>query len=97
MRIDDGRQIRAARAILGMTVQELADAAGLHKNSVLTVEAKKRIRRAPHTGGGHSVSLIEKAIEARGVICDLIDGQPIVRFTTTAPPPKYQRRRPAAN
>ncbi|KAB0676006.1 hypothetical protein [Aureimonas leprariae] len=93
MRIDDGRQVKAARAILGMTVQALADAAGLHKNSVLVVEAKKRIRRHRFdTNSG--VARIERVVQERGVSCDMVDGQPTVRFATTPVPPKYRRRAP---
>jgi hypothetical protein len=38
-----GAQIRAARALLGWTRQELADAAGLHRNAVGYWESSDRI------------------------------------------------------
>lgn len=95
MRIDDGRQIKAARAILGMTAQELADAAGLSKTTVILLEGKKRIRRGGYLERpGYGVGRIEAAIEGLGVVCDMVEGQPSLRFATTAPPPKYRRRKP---
>lgn len=44
MRIIDGRQARAARIILGMTVRQMAEAAGIDRKSVLRVEHMKGIR-----------------------------------------------------
>lgn len=92
MRIIDGRQVRAARIILGMTVRQMAEAAGIDRKSVLRVEHMKGIRIG-WDEGGLGVRSLSAAIEARGVLCDVIDGEPIVRFATTPPPPKYQRRK----
>ncbi|WP_427026566.1 hypothetical protein ACP4J4_20325 (plasmid) [Aureimonas ureilytica] len=94
MRLIDGRQARAARVILGMTVAEMATAAGIDRKSVLRVEHMKGIRINRMGSGGYGVDSLARAIEERGIICDVIDRQPIVRFSTTAPPPKYRRRKP---
>jgi hypothetical protein len=45
--ISTGRQIAAARALLGWTQRDLADAAGLHVNAVSYWEAHEEI---PHKG-----------------------------------------------
>jgi len=94
MRIIDGRQAKAARAILGMTVREMAAAAGIDRASVLRVEHMKGLRLEYGGSGGYGVDCLKQAIEERGIICDVIDGEPIVRFATTPPPPKYRRRKP---
>lgn len=96
MMIIDGRQARAARVILGMTVRQMAEAAGIDRKSVLRVEHMKSIRLHYGGSGGFGVDCLARAIKARGVLCDVIEGEPIVRFATTAPPPKYQRRKPVA-
>ncbi|GGE24804.1 hypothetical protein GCM10011390_50280 [Aureimonas endophytica] len=91
MRIDDGRQVKAARAILGITARDLAREAGLCKNSVLAIEARTRIRRRMFDRNS-GVARVEQAIERLGVFCEMQDGRPIVRFATTPIPPKYRRK-----
>ena len=43
MTVLDGRQFKAARAVLGMTVREMAQVSGLNRNTVLRVEAQKTL------------------------------------------------------
>jgi len=53
-------QIRAARALLNWTVRDLADQAGVHRNTVTRAETDA-------TGPGHAHEAIRKAIEDAGV------------------------------
>ncbi len=41
--VTDGRQLKAARIIAGLTIREMADLAGLNRNSVMRVEALKSL------------------------------------------------------
>ena len=53
-------QIRAARALLNWTVRDLADAAGVHRNTVTRAETDA-------TGPGHASAAIRAALEGAGV------------------------------
>lgn len=97
MRIIDGRQAKAARVILGMTVAEMAEAAGIDRKSVMRVEHMKGLRLDVLGSAGYGADCIAKAVAERGVMFDVMDKQPIVRFATTAPPPKYRRKLPVAS
>lgn len=61
--IRTGRQIRAARAMLGMRRADLARAAGLHSNAVKYWEA----REVPSGRPPHAVEHIERALLSLGV------------------------------
>ena len=54
-------QIRAARGLLNWTVRDLADRAGVHRNTITRAETDA-------TGAGHATSAIRAALEAAGVI-----------------------------
>jgi transcriptional regulator with XRE-family HTH domain len=54
-------QIRAARALLNWTVRDLAERAGVHRNTVTRTETDA-------TGPGHATAAIRAALEAAGVI-----------------------------
>jgi transcriptional regulator with XRE-family HTH domain len=54
-------QIRAARALLNWTVRDLAERAGVHRNTVSRTETDA-------TGPGHATAAIRNALEAAGVI-----------------------------
>lgn len=54
-------QIRAARALLNWTVRDLADRAGVHRNTVTRSETDA-------TGPGHATAAIRAALEQAGVI-----------------------------
>lgn len=53
-------QIRAARALVNWTVRDLADKAGVHRNTVTRAETDA-------TGPGHATAAIRAALEAAGV------------------------------
>jgi transcriptional regulator with XRE-family HTH domain len=53
-------QIRAARALLNWTVRDLADRAGVHRNTVTRAETEA-------TGPGHAVASMQRALESAGV------------------------------
>lgn len=59
--IETGKQIRAARALVGWSQDALATAAGLHCNSVKSWEGRERI------GGGVAVEAMRAALEGQGV------------------------------
>lgn len=65
-----GEQIRAARALAGMTAQELADASGVSYPTVQRLDAS----RGPVTARHGTVEALRKVLEARGVQF-LDDGQ----------------------
>ncbi len=53
-------QIRAARGLLNWTVRDLADRAGVHRNTVSRIETDA-------TGHGHAIESIRRALEAEGI------------------------------
>jgi transcriptional regulator with XRE-family HTH domain len=53
-------QIRAARALLGWTVRDLAEAAKVHRNTITRAETDA-------TGPGYATAAIRAALEAAGV------------------------------
>ncbi|WP_370302483.1 helix-turn-helix domain-containing protein [Pseudooceanicola sp.] len=53
-------QIRAARGLLNWTVRDLAEKAGVHRNTVTRAETDA-------TGPGHATGAILSAFEAAGV------------------------------
>ena len=61
--LHSGRHLKAARTLAGLTQAQLADAAGLHQNSVKYWERTSgRIR-------GIAVNLMVEALERHGVHC----------------------------
>jgi len=53
-------QIRAGRALLNWTVRDLAERAGVHRNTITRAETDA-------TGPGHATAAIRAALEAAGV------------------------------
>jgi hypothetical protein len=86
-----GKQIRAGRALLGWTRSELAQAAGLHRNSVAYWEDTDSIT-ATGFHVPYACRLIDQAFEAAGIeaFCDPAPG---VRFCSEQRKP---RRKPRA-
>ena len=68
----DGRQIRAARAILGLTQGQLASSTGVHRNTVVRAE-----RKGPCPG---FAAAIGTALEPLGVIFESTGAEAVVRF-----------------
>jgi len=57
-----GNQMRAARALAGVTQQDVADAAGVHVNSIRYWESKKSMDRS-----GYAIGRVENALRNFGV------------------------------
>ena len=55
-------QVRMARAALKISVQDLADAAGVHRNTVWAFENGK------YAGEPETLAAIRKALEAAGIV-----------------------------
>ena len=67
-------QLRAARGLLNWTVRDLAERAGVHRNTVTRAETDS-------TGPGHATAAIRAALEAAGVqFLDENGGGPGVRL-----------------
>ena len=73
----DSRQVRAARAILGLSQEELARTAGVHRNTVYRAETK-----APCQGFAEAIGA---ALEPLGISFDAQDGSAFVMFRTDRP------------
>jgi transcriptional regulator with XRE-family HTH domain len=54
-------QLRAARSLLNLTVRELAEKAGVHRNTITRAETDE-------TAHGHAVAQVVLTLEAAGVI-----------------------------
>lgn len=77
-----GNQLKAARALIGMEQEALADAAGVHVNTIRKMEAKGT---AEITSGADTVRRVQSALEAAGV--EFLDhGRPGVRLKPPAEP-----------
>ena len=76
MTVTDGRQLRAGRVILGMTIKDMAELAGLHKNSIIRVERYGTLPR--HT---YAANKIQKALESLGIMFEIKDGRAGLFFT----------------
>jgi transcriptional regulator with XRE-family HTH domain len=66
-------QIRAARALLNWTVRDLAEKAGVHRNTVTRAETDA-------TGPGHATAAIRAALESAGVVFSDSDGMVCVKL-----------------
>lgn len=77
MKAIDGRQLRAGRMILGLTMQQMGEAADINRNSVLRVEGKKRLPR--HCWAGERIS---EFLEQEGVMFDADGDVAVIRFAS---------------
>ncbi len=64
--VTDGRQLKAGRVILGLTVEEVAKLANLHKNSVIRVESHTTL---PHHT--YAADRIKKSLENLGICFEI--------------------------
>ena len=71
-----GNQLRAGRALVGMTQIRLAEATGLNANTIRDMEAKGE---SPLTSSYQTVLAVQRALEAAGVEF-LNGGSPGVRL-----------------
>ena len=70
-----GAQVRMARAALDWTVRDLADATGLHRNTINNIEVGR------YAGDPKTLELIEKTLRGAGVeFIDENGGGPGVRL-----------------
>jgi transcriptional regulator with XRE-family HTH domain len=68
-------QVRMARAALNWTVRKLAEATGLHRNTITNIEVGR------YAGDRETLSKIRKVLEAAGVeFIDANGGGPGVRL-----------------
>jgi len=76
-------QVRMARAALDWTVRDLAEATGLHRNTINNIEVGR------YAGDPKTLELIEKILRAAGIeFIDENGGGPGVRLRKT---PKQKR------
>ena len=76
-------QVRMARAALDWTVRDLAEATGLHRNTINNIEVGR------YAGDPNTLEVIEKTLRAAGVeFIDENGGGPGVRLRK---PPKPKR------
>lgn len=71
-----GNQLKAARALIGKEQKETADAAGVHVNTIRSMEAAGS---APIAGRAQNVQAVQRALEEAGVEF-LNHGNPGVRL-----------------
>lgn len=57
-----GRQVAAARALLGMTQKDLSDCTGLSPNTLVSFERGERVPTE------HTRETVKRALELRGII-----------------------------
>ena len=72
-----GRQLKAGRALAGLSQRQLADAATLNVNTILAQEA---CDSATLTSGLRTIRKIEAALLKAGVVCFEQDAKPGVRL-----------------
>jgi transcriptional regulator with XRE-family HTH domain len=73
-----GNQLKAARALIGIEQQETAAAAGVHVNTIRSMEAAGS---SPIAGRSQNVQAVQRALEATGIEF-LNHGSPGVRLRT---------------
>jgi DNA-binding XRE family transcriptional regulator len=73
----DGRQIRIARAILGLSQDGLARVCGVHRNTVNAIERSSE-------NDWHSTARIAEALNDRGVTFRVQDGQGTITYPVAA-------------
>jgi transcriptional regulator with XRE-family HTH domain len=61
-------QLRAARALLNWTVRDLAERAGVHRNTVSRIETGA-------TTEGHAAAVLQKTLEDAGVLFLMENGE----------------------
>jgi DNA-binding XRE family transcriptional regulator len=79
MNVTDARQLKAARVIAGMTIDDLAAAAGINRNSILRVEKQTTLPNS-----AYAADRIRKALEAMGFVFEIRDGKAAILFVAAA-------------
>ncbi|NKW10353.1 hypothetical protein HGG76_16010 [Ochrobactrum tritici] len=70
-----GNQLKAARALIGVEQKEIAEASGVHVNTIRSMEASG----LAHRGRSQNVQAVQRALEAKGIEF-LNHGKPGVRI-----------------
>lgn len=78
MSVIDGRQLKAGRIILGISIREMATAAGIHRNSVIRTESQKTL-----AARSYAADRIRETLSKRGILFFTQDGYAGVQFKTT--------------
>ena len=71
-----GNQLKAARALIGVEQKEIADAAGVHVNTIRSMEAAGM---SSISGRAQNVQAVQRVLEERGIEF-LNHGHPGVRL-----------------
>jgi transcriptional regulator with XRE-family HTH domain len=89
----DGRQLKAARVVLGLTVRDLADISGYHRNTILREESRKTLKTYAAAAENIAYHLMQ-----RGIKFIVQDGKVGILFDapTVRDPVKYRRKVPRA-
>ena len=77
MNVVNGKQLKAGRVILGMTLEDMANEAGLHRNSVMKVERHDNLPRFTYAGDRMARVLEGKGIKFKaenGVLSVMFEG-----------------------
>lgn len=77
MNVTDGRQLKAARVIAGLTIDGMAAAAGLNRNSIMRVEKQTNLPRF-----AYAADRMKEALEAHGIMFEAENGKAAILFTT---------------
>lgn len=90
--LTDGRQLKAARIIVGLTIREIADLIGMNRNSIMRAESFESLPF--HTFAGDRIS---EALQDIGIEFVVQDGKPGILFSGATERSKFGcRRRPKA-
>lgn len=74
--VTSGRQLKAARTIVGLTIREMADAAGLNHNTITRVE---RLETLPYHAS--AADLMAATLQEMGIVFTAGDGRAGVSFS----------------
>lgn len=88
MSVTDGRQLKAGRVILDMTIDDMAEAARLNRNSVLRVEAHETLPIS-----AYAAERIQRTLEDRGIAFIVRDGLAGVLFKAAQRRGKTSRKK----
>jgi len=73
--LTDGRQLKAGRVILGLTINQVAEAVNLNRNSVMHAEAFHALPHSTHSG-----EFIAEYLITNGIEFNVVDGKPGINF-----------------
>jgi len=74
--LTDGRQLKAARVLAGLTIREMAELIGMNRNSVMRIESFNALPLHTHAG-----DRIVEALQEQGIEFVIQDGKPGIFFS----------------